>query len=465
MIPRLARHIACPIHERLLRRPTFRCLRELERSQWWSPEKLRSLQREKLRNLFRHATAKIPFYRERLGQAGLAASDIGPEGPDPLVVLKALPLLDKAQIRNSLDEMLWRDAPGGLFEHTTGGSTGEPLIFYFDRRRQAYDQAARIRTHRWYGVDIGDRELYLWGSPIELNHSDRIKNLRDRLFNHRLLDAFAMSSERMDAYLNEWNRFRPQCLFGYPSSIVRFVDHARSRGQQLDTRRLRAVFVTGEVCCPNDRSTIADYFGVPVADGYGSRDAGFIAHECPEGNMHLTAENVIVEIVDEDGRILPLHDTGEIVVTHLDAYAMPFIRYRTGDIGRLQPGRCTCGRGLPMMHVIQGRTTDFLYLPDGQVKHALSIIYPLRATAGIRQFRVIQDEDYNVTVDVVADNGQEQITIDTVAKSVRPVLGDQIELRIRLLDEITATSSGKHRYVVSHVRPAKECVSEGHRCG
>jgi phenylacetate-CoA ligase len=213
------------------------------------------------------------------------------------------------------------------------------------------------------------------------------------------------------------------------------------------------VFATGEVCFPHQRDTIVSYFEVPVADGYGSREAGFIAHECPEGSMHLCAENVIVEIVDPDGAPMETGQTGEIVVTHLDAYAMPFIRYKTGDLGRLKPGRCACGRGLPMMDVVGGRTTDFLFLPDGTVKHALSIIYPLREMPGVRQFRVVQQADFSVTVEVLADDGAERITKEAVASRIRPVIGDQVGLRIELVDRIEGTASGKHRYVASHVRP------------
>ena len=448
MVPLIARHLICPIHERLLGRRTFRYLRELERSQWWSPDELREHQRTKVANLLAHAHANVPFFRRRLDAAG-----VGPAPADALAALQGLQLLSKNQIRRAGDEALWRDAPGGLFEHNTGGSTGDPLIFHLDRRRQGYDQAARIRTHRWFGVDLGERELYLWGSPIELTGSDRVKRWRDALFNHRLISAFDMSTERMDKYIEQWHRYRPACLFGYPSSIARFVEHAATRGTCLHTSGFRAVFVTGEVCYPHQREAIGRGIDVPVADCYGSREAGFVAHECPEGNMHLTAENVLVEIVDSDGCALPSGETGEIVVTHLDAYAMPFIRYRTGDHGRLKVGRCACGRGLPMMDIVQGRATDFLYLPDGTVKHALSIIYPLRAMPGVKQFRVVQDADYSVAIEVVADDRAGRITRESVAAGVRPVVGEAVGLRIAMVDRIASEGSGKHRYVVSHAEP------------
>lgn len=451
----LARYVICPIHERLLRRPTFRYLGELERSQWDAPADLQALQRSKLRQLLRHAQRHTPFYRRCFREAG-----IDPDQADPIAALGELPLLDKRTIRTCIEDMLWRDIPGGLVRQCTGGSTGEPLTFYVGRRRQAYDQAARLRSHRWFNVNVGDRELFLWGSPIEATRTDGLRLVRDALFNQRLLSAFDMSSRRMDAYLDEWDRYRPAALYGYPSSIALFVEHAEQRRRRLDTRRLKAVFVTGEVCYPHHRDTIASYFGLPVADGYGSREAGFIAHQCPQGSMHLCAENVIVEIVDREGEPMPVGETGEIVVTHLDAYAMPLIRYRTGDAGRLKPGRCACGRGLPLMDVVQGRSTDFLHLPDGTVKHALAIIYPLREMRGVRRFRVTQHVDYSVTVAVVADDQVERITREAVARKVRPVVGGQIGLSVELVDRIASAASGKHRYVVSHVGRVGEQVTQ-----
>lgn len=458
MHPLVTRRIFYPAHERLLGRSTVRFLRQLEESQWGSPDELRALQRHKLQRLLQHAVANVGLYRDRMRRVG-----VDPLVDDPRTALNRLSPIDKSDIRAAGESAVWRNAPGGVFTSSTGGSTGEPLSFYLDRRRQAFDRAARLRSLGWFGVRVGDRELYLWGSPIESSRVAAVRHVRDWLLNQRLLSAFAMSSSQMDEYLDRWDRYRPTSLYGYPSSIALFVEHARSRRRPLDTRRLRAVFVTGEICYPHQREAIADYFGVPVANGYGAREAGFIAHECQLGCMHICAENVIVEILDERGEPVPVGTAGEMVVTHLDAYAMPFIRYRTGDIGALRPGRCACGRGLPLVQVVQGRKTDFLVLPDGTVKHALSVIYPLREMRGLRRFRVLQRADHSMVVEVVADDVGQRITREAVARCLRPVIGEDVGLQVRLVEKIDVTDSGKHRYVTSQVPYPRGRVGAGHQ--
>jgi len=423
----------------------MRYQRELRDSQWLSPTQLYALQQKKLKQLFIHATENTKFYRERFADN---AFDVHADVPTS--ELMNLPLLDKQTIRDHGEDMVWQQTPGGVYTYHTGGSSGEPLKFYIDKRRQAYDQAARMRSHEWFDVRVGDRELYLWGSPIEHTRTDTIKRMRDWVTHHRLLNAFEMSPERMDTYLDRLERFNPACIYGYTSSIALLAERGLEQGRTLKIPGLKAIFVTGEICYPHHRDTIGDYFSAPVTNGYGSREAGFIAHECPEGNLHVTSENVFVEIIRHGERV-STGQAGEIVVTHLDAYGMPMIRYRTGDIGKLKAGRCSCGRGLPMMDVVEGRTTDFLYLPDGSIKHALSIIYPLRELEGVRQFRVLQQADYSVTVDIVCENRKACVTREAVARSVLPVLGHEVDLQVDLVDRIPVTRSGKFHYVTSNV--------------
>lgn len=454
----LAKHVICPLHERLLARPTFAGLHMLERTQWLAPRDLRQMQRQKLIDLIRHAQTHTRHHQRAL--ANVRTDDARMSIED---LLDQLPLETKGDISGALSERLWKGAPGGSFRSHTGGSTGQPLTFYLDRRRQACDQAARMRTHRWFGADVGAPELYLWGSPIEPNGTDALKRVRDALFHHKLLSAFHLSTERLDAYARAMNRFQPVSLFGYPSSLARLARHIEETGFALQLRKLRAVFVTGEVCLPHDREVIGKTFHARVADCYGSREAGFIAHECERGAMHIMAENVIVEIIGDGEERLPAGEPGEIVVTHLDNYAMPMLRYRTGDIGALKPGRCTCGRGLPMMDVVAGRTTDFLHLPGGETKHALSIIYPLRELAGLQQFRVEQQEDGSIRIlAIVSADRHAALTPNRIERAVRPVVGDDVPVSVELVESIPVCGSGKFRYVVSSAKPATATAKSEH---
>jgi len=441
--PVIVRRILLPIHERIVGRGTFAYLGELEQTQWWPAERLRELQQAKLRRLLRHAFNQCPFYRERIAQAG-----VDPEAAT-LDQLPCLPTLDKAEIAKNRLAMIDPTVPGGLHHFTTGGSTGEPLAFEMDRTRQAADQAARARTRRWFGIDVGEREAYLWGSPVEQSAQDRAKRVRDALTNQRLFNAFRMTPREMSRYLEELQRFDPVHLFGYPSSIARLVRHAAESGRPVRNTSLRAVFVTGELFLKSDRAVIEEFFAVPVADGYGSREGGFIAHQCPAGSYHVTMESLIVELLDGTGRPVGVGQSGEIAITHLDAYGMPFIRYRTGDLARRSSRVCPCGRGLESLEIIEGRRTDMLRTTAGGFAHALSLIYVLRDEPTVGEFKVVQRANLDLDVTIVARGGFDDASADRVSRLLKRQIGEGVEVRIRLVEQIEPDPSGKHRYVVS----------------
>ncbi len=193
----LARDLVYGLQERACRRPTFPYLAELERSQWLSHADVQRLQLAKLRKLLAVAFSHAPWHRARMERAGLR-----PDSVASLEDLRKLPCMDKQDAAAHKDEIVWRGVPGGAFKYNTGGSSGQPLIFHFGRLRQASDAAGRMRARRWWGVEPGQREAYLWGAPVELNKTDWVKTLRDRLINQLVLNAFAMSPARMDDYLD-----------------------------------------------------------------------------------------------------------------------------------------------------------------------------------------------------------------------------------------------------------------------
>ncbi|HHM06079.1 MAG TPA: phenylacetate--CoA ligase family protein [Gammaproteobacteria bacterium] len=449
MIPALSRHVVYPLQEALLRRPTFAYLRELERSQYWSREALEQLQRRKLQALLRSAAAHCPWHADRIAAAGI---ELDPAAPPPtLADLRRLPTMAKKDAVEHGARMRWLGVPGGAEKYNTGGSSGEPLVFYFGRWRQASDAAGRMRARRWWGVDVGEREVYLWGAPVELSKTDRIKTLRDRLLNQLVLNAFDMSPAAMDEYLGAIRAYRPRCVYGYASSVALLAAHAQARGRHLRLPGLKVVCTTGEPLYPHQRELIEQVFGVPAANEFGSRDIGFTAHETPEGQMLLMSESIILEVLNESGEPVAPGETGEAVMTGLCSEAQPFIRYRTGDVLRNSDEAAGAGRGLHVIGEVLGRSTDFVVRADGTIMHALAVIYVLRAVEGLAAFRFIQHAVDEVEVIYVTNAKWRADDQGRIARGLRARMGEGTQIRLTEVDSLPATASGKHRYVVSHV--------------
>jgi phenylacetate-CoA ligase len=439
--------VVFPVQERLKRHDTPRVRREMEASQWWPRERLQALQTQRLQALLQHAAAHVPYYRELFQRLGFDPGSV--RGPADL---QALPFLSKAEIRAHSDALRADDARG-LARFNTGGSSGEPLIFYIGTERVTHDVAAKWRATRWWNVDIGDREIVVWGSPIELGTQDRLRLWRDRLMRTELMPAFEMSDEKVDSFIARIRARRPHMLFGYPSAISHIAQRAERRGLSMGDLGLRVVFVTSERLYDHQRALISRVFNCPVANGYGGRDAGFIAHECPAGQMHITAEDLVVEIVDEAGQVLPDGQSGEIVVTHLATRDYPFIRYRTGDVGRLSRQPCSCGRGLPVLEAIEGRSTDFVVARNGTVMHGLSLIYVLRDIPTVAQFKIVQETLDLTRVWVKPGPGFDDSHTQTIRRGLQARLGQDVDVQVEVVDQIAAERSGKFRYIISKVTP------------
>lgn len=442
---KLVANFIFPIQERLKHHDTVAVRKKMDESQWWPRERIEALQLDRLRNLVSHAEQHVPYYRELFEKIGLTAASI-----QSLADLQRIPFLTKPIIRNNL-ERFKSDKAQHLSRFNTGGSSGEPLIFFIGSERVSHDVAAKWRATRWWGVDIGDPEIVVWGSPIELTSQDRMRQLRDRLMRTQLLPAFEMSEAKLDGFVETIQRARPAMLFGYPSSISLIARHAEKSGQRMSDLGIKVAFVTSERLYDHQRDEISRIFGCPVANGYGGRDAGFIAHQCPNEGMHITAEDIIVEIIDKDGKVLPKGAAGEVVVTHLATSDFPFIRYRTGDVAVLSEKSCACGRGLPLLDEIQGRTTDFVLAADGTIMHGLAVVYPIRDIPGIAAFKVVQETLARVVVQIVPEDGCDSQVEAIIAAGIKARLGQSVDVQVRRVDHIPLENSGKFRYVQSLV--------------
>ena len=442
---RLISDLIFPLQERLKKHTTVAVKRDMEASQYWPREQLEALRVERLRSLLGHAGARVPYYRELFKRL-----QFDPNAVSSCSDLQRLPFLTKTEIRAHTDALKSQGA-SDLARFNTGGSSGEPLVFFIGRERVSHDVAAKWRATRWWGVDIGDPEIVLWGSPIELTSQDRARRWRDALMRTALLPAFEMSPEKVAGFIERIRATRPAMLFGYPSAFAHMARHAQAHNIRMDNLGIKVAFVTSERLYDHQRELIQRVFNCPVANGYGGRDAGFIAHECPSGGLHLTHEDVIVEIVDPVGNVLPMGETGEIVVTHLATRHFPFVRYKTGDVGALSNDTCACGRTLPLLKKLQGRSTDFLVASNGTVMHGLSLIYIVRDLAGVKQFKIVQESLGLTEILLVTDTNFDQTNLASIEQGAKARLGQDVKVNVRLVSNIPPEKSGKYRYVVSKV--------------
>lgn len=442
---RLTAGLLFPLQERLKGHSTVTVRRDMEQTQWWSPEQLKALQVRRLKALLVDAAENVPYYSQLLAKRG-----IQPAAIDSLDVLQQLPRLTKEIIRVNTDAMKHRRSPG-LTRFTTGGSTGDPLAFFIGKRRVSHDVAAKWRATRWWGVDIGDPEVVIWGSPIEVGAQDKVRALRDWIFRSTMLPAFEMTDIKLAGFLDGIRRERPRMLFGYPYSLAYIAQYAQRKAVKMSDLGIQVAFVTSETLYPQQRELISQVFGCPVANGYGGRDAGFIAHECPSGSLHITAEDVIVETLDQDGRTTAPDVAGEIVVTHLATNDFPFIRYRTGDIGKLGLKPCVCGRGLPVLQEIQGRAVDFLATCDGSAIPGGAFTYLIRETAGIKSFKIVQHTVAFTEVELLVDPSFNPSDIPNLIARFRQRLGTCACIEVAVVDHIDLEKSGKFRYITSKV--------------
>jgi len=210
------------MHERLKGHTSVARLAQLEESQWWPAERLRSAQVAKLRDFLCNVGAQVPYYSAMFREVGF-----DPRRVESVDEIQCLPFLTKQGVRANQDAMKACDA-SGLARYNTGGSSGEPLVFFIGKDRKSHDVAAKWRSTRWWGVDIGDPEIVVWGSPIELGSQDRLKALRDRILRTRLLPAFEMSEAKLDEFLAVLRAHPPRMLFGYPSALSHIAEHAAS---------------------------------------------------------------------------------------------------------------------------------------------------------------------------------------------------------------------------------------------
>lgn len=419
-------------------------IRELENNQWKTKEQLLELQRLKLVRLLTHAYKNVPFYRKRFNAFAFMH-----DGDNILEGFAKLPLLTKREINENRDEMVAVGAGKDLRLDQTSGSTGEALFFFTDLRSRIYKQAALTRNLRWLGIDLGDRTAALWGAPMDLSKAQRVRErLHTWLMNSMMLSSYSLTEEQMARYERELRLFKPLLLLSYPGPLTLFSEYLSAVGKPVES--IKVIICSAETLSPWQKQTIEKAFQRPVFNRYACREFGHIAHECTLRNgWHINVDRLYVEIVDETGTHVGPEEVGEIVITDLDNYGTPLIRYAIGDMGSITVRSCSCGRGLPMLKSLEGRTLDVVVAPNGNRLGGTfwTILFKIRP--GIREFQLIQEDTANITVNFVRDTGVRKIPFDFFEKAIQEKCSAAMKVSFREVSLIPRTISGKTRFIVS----------------
>jgi phenylacetate-CoA ligase len=443
----LFRHVLWPAYEGgLRRRDTPRYMRRYERDQWLEPKEIQTLQFERLKRLLDWCYREVPYYRQRWDAEGIAPRDI--RSMDDYA---KLPVLTKADIRENADALKATSLKDSLGYKATGGSTGEPLRYGYTRESNDRRVAVMWRGYGWAGSRMGRRTLFLWGGAV--GQPSRSHQMKDRVYNalfaRKLLDSFHMSEGNMADYANAIDAYRPEVIVGYVGPLVRLAEWLLAQGRQVS--RPASIIGTAEALHPFQREIIERAFGAPAYNTYGCREFMLIASECEhrEG-LHVNADHLVVETLGVDGK--PTHTgSGEVAITDLFNYGMPFIRYVNGDMATHSASRCACGRGLPMFASVDGRKLDAIRTPAGHVLPGEFFPHMLKDVPGLARFQLVQRSLDRLDLSIVRGRDFEDASLDYIRHEVAKVLGDSAELHCHFVDDIPLTRSGKLRVTVSEL--------------
>jgi len=374
--------------------------------------------------------------------------------------LKKFPLLTKDIIRKNFHG-LYKLRDKTYYKNTSGGSTGEPVVFYQDKHYLEWAIANKYLFNEWAGRKIGESMVKIWGSLRDtLRGAKSFKgHIRQQLTGITVLNSNRMTEKILNDYVKKINRVKPRLILSYSSSIDELTRFIKERN--LSVYSPCAVMSTAGVLYPEVRERIIEVFRAKVFNRYGSREVSDIACNCEKSEgLHLNTFIHYLEIVDDDGRVVEPGNPGNIVLTLLTNYTMPLIRYKIGDRGILSAEQSHCGHGYPTLKKVSGRIKSVLINRDGDLVDDDTFITLFRLKENVKQFQFIQESiDYMVVNLVLKDK---EILKDINAEfkeesqAIKKVMGENTVIQFNIVNEIKPSPSGKFMYVFSKVSKQKK---------
>ena len=415
-----------------------------QKSQYWSEEDLRYLQIEKFKLLLRHCIDNVPYYQQIFREKNLSINDF-----NKIEDLSKLPFLTKTKIRENRQNLVAKNISENRYKkNSTSGSTGESLFFYSDKQAETTKAALNLRNFEWMKINFFCKQLWIWGSPFDIRRSKAIYQfIKANLIRKKMISSYFLEDKNIEKILNTINQYKPEFIGAYPSHMQYISNHH----QRMEMNHFpKVIQLSGEKLYSEQRRDIQQCFKSDIYDYYGARDGSLIAHECEKHTgQHVLNENVIVEIIDAEEKTIN-NGKGEIVITDLHNYCMPFIRYKIGDLAKITKNdKCDCGRQLTLVEEIIGRKFDIINFPNGNSVGGTFWSLLMKNWKGIKTFRVVQTSKYSILIYFVEDLFFTKSILIDIKKKILEYSGPKLDIVFEKVEVINNYDNGKFQFVKS----------------
>ena len=415
-------------------------------NQYWDKKDIEEYQTEKMKQIITHSYNNTIYYKEVLDELSLKPSDF-----QSLADLKKLPIIGKADIRDRWKDLIASDYLKYKPMHrVTSGTTGQTFQYYNDAKSWGMNWATKIRTFSWGGYTFGkDKIATLKGGSMLREAKQSVKGrFWKYLNNYYDLPVINLTNESMEQYYNEIISNKIKYLRGFPTAVYAFAKYIYETHGELP---LQATFTSAEYLQDFQREQITKTFGTNHIDAYGCGDGMAGANQCEKTEgYHVNIETSILEVINEQGNSCKEGEQGEIVLTSLNDYAMPLIRYTPGDVAVIGKNNCSCGRTLPLLSKIVGRTSDLIYLPNGRILNGIAIPFADWVDK-IDKFQIWHTEIDKIELKVIKKPTLTKKDIEYMHEILAYHVGEGIRVQVDIVDDIPLLPNGKFKYVISKV--------------
>jgi len=411
-------------------------------NQYRNEEQIEKLQLTCFNKILFHSMQNVPFYKEKFQK-------IRQKNIENLDEIRKFPLTTKNEMRRqSLRNLLAAEKNKTAFRDTTGGSTGEPFGVHFDSDSFDVLKTLELRYYLGIGYRPFKKVVEFYPNP----HST--KNFLSKI---GFWKFYGIST-----YLNEKKQFlqlkkmQPHIITSFPSTLLNLV-----KFNQHSELSPESIVLGGEVATPEVKKILGENFNTDIYENYSSTEGGLIAGDCSFHNgLHINSDAVILEFLGRKKSSGEHNKKGNIILTNLFNLMMPFIRYDTGDVGILRRKKCKCGNSNPMITHIEGRNNDFLILRNGRLVDPRSVDSSMRFFIAkfsekygwnIEKYQIIQEETDYVIVKIVKGKNFSLNDVKKIIVLMKKILGNNMKIEVKIVDEIKRTKAGKHRSVISRI--------------